>query len=73
MPAGKGQRRLLLIETEIDLTMLDLDRAFEASPPPEITVPLTSGATADACTKVLLRAGALRIDVLVLARVVETV
>ena len=39
------QRRLLLIETEIDLTMLDLDHAFLPSPPPEITVPLTSGAT----------------------------
>ncbi len=34
---------------------------------------LTTGATADACTKVLLRAGALRVDVLVLARVVEPV
>jgi ComF family protein len=32
---------------------------------------LTTGATVDACTKVLLRAGALRADVLVLARVVE--
>jgi ComF family protein len=32
---------------------------------------LTTGATADACTKILLRAGALRVDVLVLARVVE--
>jgi ComF family protein len=32
---------------------------------------LTTGATADVCTKVLLRAGALRVDVLVLARVVE--
>src|SRR5690349_22298898 len=31
---------------------------------------LTTGATADACTKILLRAGALRVDVLVLARVV---
>jgi hypothetical protein len=46
LPGGKGQRRLLLIETDIDLTMLDLDRAFEASPPPEITVPLTSGSSA---------------------------
>jgi len=34
---------------------------------------LTTGATADACTKVLLRAGALRVDVLVLARVVDGV
>jgi hypothetical protein len=44
MPPGAtpATRRLLLIETEIDVTMLDLDRAFEPSPPPEITVPLTS-------------------------------
>lgn len=34
---------------------------------------LTSGATADACTRVLLRAGAAKVDVLVFARVVETV
>lgn len=32
---------------------------------------LTTGATADACTKVLLRAGACSVDVLVLARVVD--
>jgi ComF family protein len=32
---------------------------------------LTTGATADACTKALLRAGAFRVDVLVLARVVD--
>jgi ComF family protein len=32
---------------------------------------LTTGATADACVKALLRAGAARVDVLVLARVVE--
>ena len=32
---------------------------------------LTTGATVDACTKVLLRAGAARVDVLVLARVVD--
>jgi predicted amidophosphoribosyltransferase len=32
---------------------------------------LTTGATADAFTKILLRAGALRVDVLVLARVVD--
>jgi hypothetical protein len=43
LPAGP--RRLLLVETDIDLTMLDLDNAFNASPPPEITVPLTSGTT----------------------------
>jgi ComF family protein len=32
---------------------------------------LTSGATADACARVLLRAGAAQVDVLVLARVVD--
>lgn len=31
---------------------------------------LTSGATVDACTRVLLRAGAANVDVLVFARVV---
>ncbi len=34
---------------------------------------LTSGATVDACTRVLLRAGARNVDVLVFARVVVTV
>jgi hypothetical protein len=43
-------RRLLLIETDIDLTMLDLDRAFDPSPPPEITVPLTSKTTSGQVT-----------------------
>jgi hypothetical protein len=47
LPGGNGQRRLLLIETDIDLTMLDLDHAFDhPSPPPEITVPLASDTTA---------------------------
>jgi ComF family protein len=32
---------------------------------------LTTGATVDACTKALVRAGASRVDVLVLARVVD--
>jgi hypothetical protein len=48
LPAGP--RRLLLIETDIDLTMLDLDHAFDPSPPPEITVPLTSATTAESIT-----------------------
>ena len=34
---------------------------------------LTSGATADACARALLRAGASNVDVLVFARVVDTV
>jgi hypothetical protein len=48
LPAGP--RRLLLIETDIDLTMLDLTNAFNASPPPEITVPLTSDTTTQQVT-----------------------
>jgi hypothetical protein len=47
----KGPRRLLLIETTVDLTMLDLNHAFDQpTPPPEITVQLTSGANADQVT-----------------------
>jgi predicted amidophosphoribosyltransferase len=34
---------------------------------------LTSGATVDACARALLRAGAREVDVLVFARVVDTV
>ena len=34
---------------------------------------LTSGATADACSRALLRAGARQVDVLVFARVVDSV
>lgn len=48
LPAGP--RRLLLIETDIDLTMLDLDNAFNASPHPEITVPFTTDTTAQQVT-----------------------
>jgi hypothetical protein len=40
-----GAKRLLVIETGIDVTMLDLDDAT-TSMPPEITVRLTSGANA---------------------------
>ena len=46
----KGPRRLLLIETTVDLTMLDLNHAFDQPAPPEITVQLTSGANADQVT-----------------------
>ena len=41
-----GARRLLLIETDLDVTLLDLDHAFDSPPRPEITVRLTSGADA---------------------------
>jgi predicted amidophosphoribosyltransferase len=34
---------------------------------------MTSGATVDACTRALLRAGAAQVDVLVFARVVDAV
>jgi len=34
---------------------------------------LTSGATVDTCARVLLRSGALNVDVLVFARVVQAV
>jgi hypothetical protein len=47
----QGARRLLLIETTVDLTMLDLNHAFDQpAPRPEITVQLTSGASADQVT-----------------------
>ncbi len=45
-----GQRRLLLIESTVDLTMLDLDHAFDQPVRPEITVQLTSGADATQVT-----------------------
>ncbi len=50
LPDRSGQVRLLLIETDIDLTMLDLQGAFAPSPPPEFTVPLTSGTTNEQIT-----------------------
>ena len=49
----KGPRRLLLIESTVDLTMLDLNNAFDKPGKParpEITVPLTSGANATQVT-----------------------
>jgi hypothetical protein len=38
LPGGKGQRRLLIIETDIDVTLLELD-----NPSVQVTIPLTSG------------------------------
>jgi hypothetical protein len=46
MQLPAGQRRLLVIESDIDVTLLDLDNAAMSSPPPEITVRLTSGTNA---------------------------
>jgi hypothetical protein len=43
LPAS--QRRLLVIESDIDVTLLDLTNSTLAKPPPEITVRLTSGMT----------------------------
>jgi hypothetical protein len=41
LPAGP--RRLLIVETDQDVAILDLDNAWKPAPPPELTVRLTSG------------------------------
>ena len=41
-----GQRRLMIVETDQDVALLDLDRVRDKPQRPEITVRLTSGATA---------------------------
>lgn len=38
-------RRLLVVQTEIDVTLFDLDHAFDTPLRPEVTVPLTTGTT----------------------------
>ncbi len=43
-----GPRHLLVVETEQDLTLLDLDHVQDAIPRPEITVRLTNGLSARA-------------------------
>ena len=48
-----GPRRLLIIETDRDVTLLDLDHAADTPPRPEITVRLTNGSD----TRVLAPAG----------------
>ncbi len=48
LPAGP--RRLLVLESDIDVTMLDLTNSELPVPPPEITVRLTSGANAQQVT-----------------------
>lgn len=45
-----GARRLLVVETEQDLSIVDLDHARDAEPRPEITVRLTGGSTAKVVT-----------------------
>ncbi len=50
---GGLMRHLLIVETDIDITLLDLDAAFPippATPSPETTVRLTSGADATTVT-----------------------
>jgi hypothetical protein len=50
---GGAERHLLIIETDVDVSLLDLDDAFPVPPataPSEITVQLTSGATATTVT-----------------------
>ena len=44
----QGPRRLLVVETEQDVTLLDLDHAKDTPPRPEITVRLTNGDSAQA-------------------------
>jgi hypothetical protein len=43
-------RRLLIVESQIDVTMVDLSHAFDATPTPDITVRLTDGTTAASLT-----------------------
>jgi hypothetical protein len=43
-------RRLLVVQTEIDVTLFDLDHAFDSPPRPEVTVPLTAGTTTTSFT-----------------------
>jgi hypothetical protein len=43
-------RRLLVVQTEIDVTLFDLDHAFAAPPRPEVTVPLTTGTSTSPVT-----------------------
>ncbi|MGH7293301.1 MAG: hypothetical protein ACRELB_00130, partial [Polyangiaceae bacterium] len=50
---ASGQRRLLIVETDRDVTLLDLDHAADDPPRPEITVRLTNGSD----TRVLQPAG----------------
>jgi hypothetical protein len=45
-----GPRRLLVIETDRDVTLLDLDHAADTPPRPEITVRLTNGSDARVLT-----------------------
>lgn len=45
-----AKRRLLVVESEIDVTLLDLTDAFKPVPPSEITVRLTSGTSAKQIT-----------------------
>jgi hypothetical protein len=48
--ASAAARRLLVVQTQIDVTLLDLDHAFDEPPRPEITVPLSTGTAASQLT-----------------------
>jgi hypothetical protein len=52
VPGGSvnGDRRLLVIETQIDVSLLDLDHAFDNPPRPEFTIPLTPEASTQSTT-----------------------
>ena len=54
LPVGApstSARRLLIIQTQIDVTLVDLDHAFDfPTPRPDITVRLTSGTSAQSVT-----------------------
>jgi hypothetical protein len=43
-------RRLLVVQTQIDVTLFDLDHAFDNPPRPEVTVPLTTGTSTSSLT-----------------------
>ncbi len=54
----QGARRLLVVESDRDVTLLDLDHVADVPPRPEITVQLTSGTD----TRMLTPAGVIVID-----------
>ena len=43
-------RRLLVVQTQIDVTLFDLDHAFDQPLRPEVTVPLTTGTSTSSLT-----------------------
>ena len=45
-----GDRRLLIVQTQIDISLLDLDHVFDTPQRPEITIPLTTSTTGQQIT-----------------------